>query len=106
MFSFDNTHPIVTRGSRDSRAPKHHTLPAFINIHGTSFSGLKQSGGPPSTPSKSSTGKGKDVVHQLKVTLEEMFNGTKKKLALNRKELCLECNGAGGSVRTEFINIF
>ena len=33
-----NSHPIVTSGSRVSRAPPHHTLrgdlPAFINLHG------------------------------------------------------------------------
>ena len=26
---------IVTRGSRVSRAPPHHTLPAFLNLHGS-----------------------------------------------------------------------
>ena len=30
-----NCHPIVTRDSRASRAPPHHILPAFLNIHGT-----------------------------------------------------------------------
>ena len=30
-----NSHPNVTRGSRVSRAPPHHTLPAFLNLHGT-----------------------------------------------------------------------
>jgi len=60
--------------------------------------GLKTtSGGAPSTPSKSTKGKGRDVVHQLKVSLEEMYNGTQKKLALNRKELCTSCEGKGGS---------
>ena len=33
-----NSHPIVSRGCRVSRAPPHHTLrgglPAFINLHG------------------------------------------------------------------------
>ena len=28
-------HPIVTRGSRVSRAPPHHTLPAFLNLNGS-----------------------------------------------------------------------
>ena len=31
----DNGHSIVTRGSRDSRAPPCHTLPAFLNLHGS-----------------------------------------------------------------------
>ena len=29
-----NNHPIVTRGSRVSRAPPHHILLAFLNLHG------------------------------------------------------------------------
>ena len=33
MFSFGNSHSIVTRGSRLSRAPHHHTLPAFLNLY-------------------------------------------------------------------------
>ena len=30
-----NSHPFVTRGSHVSRAPPHHTLPAFVNLHGS-----------------------------------------------------------------------
>ena len=30
-----NSHPIVTRGSRVSRAPPHHTLSAFLNVYGS-----------------------------------------------------------------------
>ena len=29
-----NSHPIVTRCSRVSRAPPNHTLPAFLILHG------------------------------------------------------------------------
>ena len=36
-----NSHPIVTRGFRVSRAPPHHTLrgrfPAFLYLHGIKF---------------------------------------------------------------------
>lgn len=63
-------------------------------------SGLKQKNNEPPTPERPGKGtktRGRDVCHQLKVTLEEMFNGTQKKLALNRKELCQDCEGAGGS---------
>ena len=42
--------------------------------------------------------KGRDVVHQLRASLEELYNGTKKKLSLNRKELCPKCDGQGGTV--------
>ena len=34
MFSFGNSRPIVTRGFRVSRAPPHHTSPAFLNLQG------------------------------------------------------------------------
>ena len=43
--------------------------------------------------------RGRDVVHQLKCNLEDLYNGTKKKLALNRKELCAACEGRGGTGR-------
>ena len=38
MLHFDSSQPIVTRGPRDlyspvSRAPPHHTLPAFLNLN-------------------------------------------------------------------------
>ena len=34
-FVFGNSHPIVTSGSRVSRAPPHHFSPTFLNLHGT-----------------------------------------------------------------------
>lgn len=40
--------------------------------------------------------KGKDVVHQLKVSLEDMYNGTVKKLALQKNVICPKCEGYGG----------
>ena len=33
MLHFDSSLPIVTRGSGVSRAPPHHTLPAFLNLN-------------------------------------------------------------------------
>ncbi|KAK1692921.1 hypothetical protein QYE76_009618 [Lolium multiflorum] len=36
---------------------------------------------------------GEDVVYPLKVTLEELYNGTSKKLSLSRNVLCSKCNG-------------
>ena len=37
IFSFSNSHPIVTRGSRVFLAPLHHTPPAFLNLHGINY---------------------------------------------------------------------
>ena len=40
MLHFDSSHPIVTRGSRISRAPPYHTLPAFLNLNGSKTSAI------------------------------------------------------------------
>jgi len=40
--------------------------------------------------------KGKDVVHPLSVSLEEMYNGSVKKLALDKNVICAKCEGRGG----------
>nr|ABI18985.1 molecular chaperone DjA2 [Allium ampeloprasum] len=39
--------------------------------------------------------RGEDVVHPLKVSLEELYNGTSKKLSLSRNVICSKCNGKG-----------
>lgn len=40
--------------------------------------------------------KGKDVVHQLKVSLEDLYNGATRKLALQKNVICGKCEGRGG----------
>lgn len=40
--------------------------------------------------------KGRDTVHQLKVSLEELYNGAKRQLALQKNVICSGCNGIGG----------
>ncbi|PKU61108.1 dnaJ protein homolog [Dendrobium catenatum] len=39
--------------------------------------------------------RGEDVIHPMKVSLEELYNGTSKKLSLSRKVLCSKCKGKG-----------
>ncbi|XP_049386475.1 dnaJ protein homolog 2-like [Solanum stenotomum] len=39
--------------------------------------------------------RGEDVVHPLKVSLEDLYNGISKKLSLSRNVLCTKCKGAG-----------
>lgn len=39
--------------------------------------------------------KGKDMVYQLGVTLEELYNGATRKLAVSRKVVCDKCDGRG-----------
>lgn len=40
--------------------------------------------------------RGKDLVHQLGVTLEELYNGAVRKLALQKSVICDKCEGRGG----------
>lgn len=40
--------------------------------------------------------KGKDVIHQLAVSLEDMYNGSTRKLALQKNVICEKCEGRGG----------
>ena len=38
----------------------------------------------------------KNLVHQLSVSLEDMYNGTTRKLALQKNVICDSCEGVGG----------
>ena len=40
--------------------------------------------------------KGKDLVHKIKVSLEDVYKGKTSKLALQKHVLCGKCNGKGG----------
>ncbi|XP_076119126.1 dnaJ homolog subfamily A member 4 [Alosa pseudoharengus] len=44
--------------------------------------------------------RGKNVVHQLSVTLEEIYNGTTRKLGLQKNVICEKCDGYGGKKGT------
>ncbi|SCV71933.1 BQ2448_4627 [Microbotryum intermedium] len=48
-------------------------------------------GGRPSGPKK-----GKDLVHRIKVSLEDLYKGKTTKLALQKHVLCTKCKGKGG----------
>lgn len=43
---------------------------------------------------------GEDVIHTLKVSLEDLYNGTTKKLSLSRNILCPKCKGKGSKSGT------
>ena len=45
---------------------------------------------------KRQASKGKDVVHPLKVSLEDMYNGATKRLSLQKNVICSKCKGRGG----------
>ncbi|KAI7865896.1 ATPase GET3 [Spinellus fusiger] len=51
-------------------------------------------GGRPNRPS--GPRRGKDMLHQLKVSLEDLYLGKTSKLALQKHVLCVKCEGRGG----------
>lgn len=60
------------------------------------FFGGGRGGGRRSGPQK-----GEDIVHPLKVSLDDLYNGKTVRLAINRNKLCLECDGRGGKPGAE-----
>lgn len=40
--------------------------------------------------------RGRDTVHQIKVTLEDLYNATMRQLSVQRNVICSGCNGIGG----------
>ncbi|CAO3682798.1 unnamed protein product [Rhizopus stolonifer] len=61
----------------------------FSQFFGGGFGGGGRRG--PSGPRR-----GKDMVHALKVSLEDLYNGKTSKLALQKHVLCRKCEGKGG----------
>lgn len=49
-------------------------------------------GGRPQGPRKS-----RDVVHQIRVTLEDLYNGKTSRMSLKRTVICKSCDGRGGT---------
>jgi len=45
--------------------------------------------------------KGEDIVHPLKLSLDDLYNGKTTRLAINRNKLCEECDGRGGKSGAE-----
>jgi molecular chaperone DnaJ len=48
--------------------------------------------------------RGGDIQYELELTLEEAFNGVKRKIQVPRNEICNECNGTGARNGTAFKN--
>ena len=68
-------------------APRWFIRSIFSKIfHGLTFSFGRQRG-----PRRT-----KNLVHQLSVSLEDMYNGTVRKLALQKNVICDGCEGIGG----------
>ncbi|XP_050371612.1 dnaJ protein homolog [Argentina anserina] len=64
---------------------------SFFGGGGSPFGG----GGMPGGSRGRRQRRGEDVVHPLKVSLEDLYLGTSKKLSLSRNVLCSKCKGKG-----------
>ncbi|PRQ58907.1 putative chaperone DnaJ [Rosa chinensis] len=62
---------------------------SFFGGRGSPFGGMPGGGG------GRRQRRGEDVVHSLKVSLEDLYLGTSKKLSLSRNVLCSKCKGKG-----------
>ncbi|CAN6477969.1 unnamed protein product [Victoria cruziana] len=67
--------------------PSHNPFDIFESFFGGGFGGGSSRG--------RRQKRGEDVVHTLKVSLEDLYNGTSKKLSLSRNVLCPKCKGKG-----------
>ncbi|PHU17709.1 Chaperone protein dnaJ 2 [Capsicum chinense] len=70
----------------------HSPFDIFESFFGGAFGGAFGGGGSFRGNRKK---QGEDVVHTLRVSLEELYNGTTKKLSLSRNILCIKCKGKG-----------
>eukprot|EP00246_Nothoceros_aenigmaticus_P016967 TRINITY_DN798_c0_g1_i2.p1 TRINITY_DN798_c0_g1~~TRINITY_DN798_c0_g1_i2.p1 ORF type:complete len:158 (-),score=22.48 TRINITY_DN798_c0_g1_i2:130-603(-) len=70
--------------------PSHNPFDIFESFFG---SGGHPFGGSSGRGGRSRQRKGEDVVYPLKVSLEDLYNGTSKKLSLSRNVLCPKCKG-------------
>eukprot|EP00249_Psilotum_nudum_P014406 c24805_g1_i1 orf=279-1541(-) len=66
-----------------------------FDIFESFFGGASPFGGGGSSRGGRRQRRGEDVVHPMKVSLEELYNGVSKKLSLSRNILCPKCGGKG-----------
>lgn len=66
-----------------------------FDIFESFFGGASPFGGGGSSRGGRRQRRGEDVVHPLKASLEDIYNGTSKKLSLSRNILCAKCKGKG-----------
>eukprot|EP00249_Psilotum_nudum_P014407 c24805_g1_i2 orf=254-1516(-) len=66
-----------------------------FDIFESFFGGASPFGGGGSSRGGRRQRRGEDVVHSMKVSLEELYNGVSKKLSLSRNILCPKCGGKG-----------
>ncbi|GLT84339.1 hypothetical protein SLE2022_025750 [Rubroshorea leprosula] len=74
--------------------PSHNPFDIFETFFGSAGFGGGAFGGGTSSRGRRQR-QGEDVMHTVKVSLEDLYNGTTKKLSLSRNILCPKCKGKG-----------
>ncbi|GJJ12450.1 hypothetical protein Clacol_006692 [Clathrus columnatus] len=82
---------LTEQGGMGGMDPQDLFSQLFGGGGGGGFFGNFGGGGRPSGPRR-----GKDLVHSVNVTLEDLYKGKTTKLALTRHVICSKCNGKGG----------
>jgi DnaJ family protein A protein 2 len=72
---------------------------AFFGGGGGGMRGGPQGRGGPRGPQK-----GQDVLHALKVPLEELYNGAVRKIRVTRTRICQGCNGVGATKKDAVVD--
>jgi len=75
----------IKKGGNGGGSGFHSPMDLFDMFFGGGFGGGRQR-----------ERKGKDLVHQMQVSLEEVYNGAVRKLALQKSVICEKCEGRGG----------
>lgn len=68
----------------------------FSQLFGGGGGGFFGGGGGGGRSRPSGPKRGKDLVHRVKVSLEELYVGKTTKLALQKHVICKKCEGRGG----------
>ncbi|KAF3910761.1 hypothetical protein ABW20_dc0100561 [Dactylellina cionopaga] len=71
-------------------------MPGMPGMPGHGMHGMHEMGGGGGPGGPGRTPRGKDVVHQYEVTLEELYKGKTVKFGSSRNVLCQSCKGTGG----------
>jgi DnaJ family protein A protein 2 len=76
----------------EGQSTEHHSADDIFSMFFGGGGGRRGRGGPQ---------RGEDIVHTIKVSLEDLYNGKIHRLAITRDKPCGDCEGRGGKVGAE-----
>lgn len=76
----------------EGQSTEHHSADDIFSMFFGGGGGRRGRGGPQ---------RGEDIVHTIKVSLEDLYNGKTHRLAITRDKPCGDCEGRGGKIGAE-----